>query len=90
MTSKLQQESTPMVDTTAAAASETQQPPAGGNYYDKGSVELAVETPVMRKRLEKVCLLACLFFFLCMLWCDFACGGVLICIEVLVSVYSMF
>lgn len=25
-------------------------------YYKKGSVEVAVETPVMMKRLEKVCL----------------------------------
>jgi len=24
------------------------------NYYEQGSVELAVETPVMRKKLEKV------------------------------------
>lgn len=27
--------------------------PASASYYDKGNVELAIETPVMRKRLEK-------------------------------------
>ena len=47
MMSSHEKESSTSSDAGAAAA-------AAPIYYTKGSVELAVETPVMMKRLEKV------------------------------------
>ena len=41
------QENAPTTTTTTAPA------PSSSSYYDKGSVEIAVETPVMRARLDK-------------------------------------